>query len=306
MASRTDRVSELFDGVARPARTITSPEGVNLNIHLAGRGERAAALALDLSFISLTVVIMFLLAILTIGVFLSGTSIVGGLRWDSLMAVLTIYNFISFLVRVMYFAHFELAWQGRTPGKKICGIRVIDRRGGSLTPNAIIARNLTREVEIFLPMSALFSLAGGGWSRLLVFAWTMLFAALPLFNRDRLRAGDYIAGTVVIRMPRRRLLRDLTSETAADDAGYSFTADQLSKYGAFELQVLEELLRRPQSGESDRLLANVTVKICGKIGLQDTIPPHKIRRFLNDFYAAERAALERGQLFGHFKDDKNS
>jgi hypothetical protein len=206
----------------------------------------------------------------------------------------------------MYFAHFELAWQGRTPGKKICGTRVIDRLGGPLTPNAIIARNLTREVELFLPMSAMFALGGGGWSLLLVFAWTMLFAALPLFNRDRLRAGDYIAGTMVIRMPRRYLLRDLASAVTPDSAGYSFTSEQLSKYGAFELQVLEELLRRPPSVESDHLLANVAAKICNKIGLRDPVPQHKIRRFLSDFYAAERAALERGQLFGHFKDDKNS
>ena len=305
-AEQADRVSELFEGIKRPVRTITSPEGVTLNVRIAGRGERAAALALDLTFMSLVLIIIFCLTILTIAVFFSGNFFPDMIKLDRLMGIITIYNFISFLVRIMYFTHFELAWQGRTPGKKICGIRVIDRRGDPLSPNAIIARNLTREVEIFLPMSAMFALSGSRWSQLLLFAWTMLFTALPLFNRDRLRAGDYIAGTMVIHMPRRDLLGDLTSAVAADDAGYSFTSEQLSKYGAYELQVLEELLRHPQSNESDRLLAKVADKICGKIGLPDAIPPHKIRRFLNDFYAAERAALERGQLFGHFKDDKNS
>ena len=62
-----------------------------------------------------------------------------------------------FVVRNLYFIHFELSWRGATPGKRIVGIRVIDRRGGPLLPAAVIARNLTREVEIFIPLRVLIS-----------------------------------------------------------------------------------------------------------------------------------------------------
>jgi hypothetical protein len=212
----------------------------------------------------------------------------------------------------MYFLHFELAWQGRTPGKKICGIRVISRNGGELKPSAIIARNLSREVEFFLPAALALSLDSGisGWSTLLMFGWSIGVTALPFFNRDRLRAGDFLGGTMVIMMPKRALLKDLSLQTpqsgAAESARYSFTGEQLAVYGAFELQVLEELLRRPQTAETDKLLDGVCVKIRRKIGWPEAIPPQETRRFLGDFYSAQRGALERGQLFGHFKDDKTS
>jgi uncharacterized RDD family membrane protein YckC len=278
-----------------------------LNVSLASRGERMAAFALDALFMNLVIIGLYSVVVL---LFLSDVR-----RGVSLG--MTLFLFLSFIIRVMYFMHFELAWQGRTPGKKICGIRVIDRRGGMLTPTAVIARNLTREVEFFLPMSLLLSFSvGGRWSALLHFGWAAALTSLPLFNRDRLRAGDMIAGTMVIRTPWRRLLDDL-SASPKTETGYSFTPDQLAVYGAFELQVLEELLRRPQTADSDRLLSDVRLKICRKIGIESDaggsaeektppIPPQDVRRFLNDFYSAERAFLERGQLFGHFKDDKHS
>ena len=305
--TRTDRVGDLLSVVTRPLRTITSPEGVPLNVSLASRGERMAAFALDALFMNLVIIGLYSVVVL---LFLSDVR-----RGVSLG--MTLFLFLSFIIRVMYFMHFELAWQGRTPGKKICGSRVIDRRGGMLTPTAIIARNLTREVEFFLPMSLLLSFSvAGRWNALLHFGWAAALTSLPLFNRDRLRAGDMIAGTMVIRTPWRRLLDDL-SASPKTETGYSFTPDQLAVYGAFELQVLEELLRRPQTPDSDRLLSDVCLKICRKIGIENDsgrssgekappVPPQNVRRFLNDFYSAERAFLERGQLFGHFKDDKHS
>jgi uncharacterized RDD family membrane protein YckC len=271
---------------------------VLLSVHLASRGERMTAFVLDAIFMISAVIIFY---IVTLALLFSWE------HYQSLYAGVTLFLFLAFVIRVMYFAHFELAWQGRTPGKKICGIRVIDRGGGALTPNAILARNLMREVEFFLPLSSLIVLRfNSSWSTLFTFGWAMAITAIPFFNRDYLRAGDMIAGTMVIKMPSRQLMGDLTSGGKSAGEIYAFTAEQLSVYGAFELQVLEELLRRPQSPDSDRLLADVAAKICRRTGIAYAIPPHGVRRFLNDFYYAERAALEHGQLFGHFKDDKNS
>ncbi|MDR1134174.1 MAG: RDD family protein [Synergistaceae bacterium] len=302
MASKTDRVEELFHGVNRPARTIVSPEGVELTVRLASRGERMAAFALDMVFMIAAIVALYIIAVL---LFFARVNIAVGL---------TLIFFLSFVIRNMYFLHFELAWQGRTPGKKICGIRVISRKGGELKPSSIIARNLMREVEFFLPAALAIGLRSemGGWSALMTFGWSIGVTALPFFNRDRLRAGDFLGGTMVIMMPKRALLKDLslqtsqTSGAAAENARYSFTQEQLAVYGSFELQVLEECLRRPQTAETDKLLGSICAKILRKIGYADTLPPHEIRRFLGDFYSAQRGTLERGQLFGHFKDDKTS
>ncbi len=146
MAIRTDRVGELLEGSRRNRRVLLSPEGVPLNIQIAGNGERLMAFAVDMTFLLAAIVCLYLLLIF---VFFSGTNISVGM---------TLILFVAFIVRNLYFLHFELAWQGRTPGKRICGLRVINRSGGELMPSALIARNLTREVEFFLPVSLYFSL----------------------------------------------------------------------------------------------------------------------------------------------------
>ncbi len=295
MTVRTDRVGELIEGVKR-RRVIVSPEGLPLDIQVAGHGERLAALLLDLGFMFVVVGALYALLV---PVFFARVNV--PIAW-------TLISFLAFLVRNLYFLHFELAWQGRTPGKRICGLRVINRRGGELTPSAVIARNLTREVEIFLPLTLFFSLgvASSPWQNLALFGWALALTSLPVWNRDHLRAGDLIGGTQVIAMPKRALLGDLTSRapTAAPKAAYTFAPAQLAIYGAFELQVLEEFLRRPPSVETERLLADVCQKIIRKVGWENPVPPNEVRRFLTDFYTAERADLERGQLFGRHKADQ--
>src|SRR4029077_5810449 len=96
------------------------------------------------------------------------------------IAVLSVL-FRGFLVRNLYFVYFEIAWRGATPGKRAVGLRVIDRHGGPLLPTAVIARNLTREVEMFLPLGIL--LSGGraaegaiAWEQLSLAIWMLFFA----------------------------------------------------------------------------------------------------------------------------------
>jgi hypothetical protein len=114
-----------------------------------------------------------------------------------------------------------------------------------------------------------------------------------------MRGGDLIAGTLVISLPKRVLSNDLVERKAR----FSFTDQQLRAYGAFELQVLEELLRRPVTPQSMPLLNEVCDKICRKIGA--TMPvPADVMPFLREFYTAERAYLEREQLFGKARADK--
>lgn len=317
MAKPVDRVGELIEkgNAGRRSKALTTPEGVDLDIRIAGLGERLVAFSIDLALLLGATLVLQLLA---------------GLLFPALKAsvALTVLLFIAFMLRIAYFPHFELTSQGRTPGKKMCNLRVINREGGELTPSAVIARNLTREVEFFLPLSLLLGLdaSGGFWRQTTLVVWVLLLASLPLWNRDRLRMGDLIAGTQVIALPRRVLLGDLslgktaawTDESwrgavwteAATETGtkggarFTFTPEQLAIYGAFELQVLEELLRRPRAAETEALLAEVCGKIARKIGWREQVPPKHIRRFLTDFYTAERAVLERGQLFGKLRADK--
>jgi len=170
-----------------------------------------------------------------------------------------------------------------------------------------VARNLTREIETFIPLSVLLTTgksAGGtvDWSNLGIALWMLLFAALPFINRDRMRGGDLLAGTLVISLPKRVLSGDLVERKAQ----FSFTAAQLRAYGAFELQVLEELLRRPATPDSMRLITEVCDKICRRIDWTTPVAPADILPFLREFCTAERAFLEHEQLFGKTRADKHA
>jgi uncharacterized RDD family membrane protein YckC len=262
-----------------------------LPIDLADHGERAVALILDLLIWLCVTALLFV----TIVAF-----VVQGVAVEIATALILL---LAFIVRNLYFVYFELAWQGATPGKWVSRLRVIDRRGGPLTPSAVFARNLTREIELFLPASLMLSVGvGGGWTNLALLAWLGLFTALPLFNRDRMRSGDFIAGTIVIAIPKRALLADLVESGNR----YTFSSQQLAAYGAFELQILEELLRRPRTSQATVLLKEVCTKICAKIGWTAPVPPHEVVTFLTEFYTAERAFLERERLYGRHREDKNS
>jgi len=288
-----ERAARLFQETRRQKRQIVTPEGVPVTVEVADYGERLAAFMID--FVIWT--------LLTLAIYIPVLSLIG--RVGGSLIAISIALFLGFLIRNLYFIYFELAWQGATPGKRIMGLRVIERNGGPLLASAVIARNLTREVEMFLPLGIL--LAGGrsangmiDWSTLFIAIWLLFFAALPVTNRDRMRGGDLIAGTMVISMPRRALLSDLVEGAMQ----FTFTPQQLQAYGAFELQVLEELLRRPHQADSMQVLDEVCDKIRRKIGWTAPVPRRDVVAFLHDFYAAERAHLEREQLYGKARPDK--
>lgn len=304
----TDAASPESRGVApevkarrRGERRLLTPEGVPLNFQLAERGERAAAVLIDL-------VIMFTaIAALVLAFFFS-------LSWIGINGVfigLTIL--ISFLIRSFYFIYFELRWQGQTPGKRALGIRVIDRRGGYLRPDSVFARNLLREVELFLPMTVLFLPGEGsqGWFKLLTLVWVGIFLLLPFFNKDRLRAGDIVAGTWVISAPKALLLSDVAEGATrrkgvaeAVDPLFPFSRAQLEIYGIYELQTLEDVLRQsgPQRAETRSEVAWRIQRKIGWTGDENV----DAERFLQAFYAALRAHLEARMLFGQRRENKHS
>jgi uncharacterized RDD family membrane protein YckC len=288
-----ERTSQFFEGVRRRRREIITPEGVSIPVELADYGERLSAFLID----------WVIWVVATIAIYLPIIFLIG--KSGSILIAVSVALFVGFLIRNLYFVYFEIAWRGATPGKRVVGLRVIDRHGGPLLPTSVIARNLTREVEMFMPLGILMAggrAAEGGvdWEQLSLAIGMLFFAVLPAVNRDRMRGGDMIAGTMVIALSKRALSSDLVDGTVQ----FSFTEQNLRAYGAFELQVLEELLRRPDSAESLRVLNDVCDKICRKIGWTGPVPPSQVALFLRDFYTAERAFLEREQLYGKGRADK--
>lgn len=270
-------------------RSFVTPEGVDLQLVLGGAGERAAAFLLD------AVMIVAILVALTLILMLLFSS---SPHTGPIFAILWLLGF--FFLRNGWFALFEMGGRGATPGKRILGLRVVARDGARLTGSAVIVRNAMREIEVFLPLSFLVAQSAQGLadSFLTIFAlaWTGIFLFFPLMNRDRLRVGDLLAGTWVVQKVRATLGSDLAA-AAADRPRRVFNDATLDLYGVYELQTLEDVLRR---GNADTM-ATVAAAIRRKAGLADDGDDYG---FLYDYYAALCARLERGVMLGRRRENK--
>lgn len=291
-------------------RVAMTPEGVPVTLRLADRGARIGAVIADL------VIMLLMLIGLWLGGLLGFIGLVEmGLAADRTVAELLFSGamIFSFLLRSFYFCWFEIRWRGATPGKRILGIRVADRRGGRLTPGAVIARNIMRELELFMPLTVIFAAPGDsldGMYKLLLLVWVGIFVLMPLFNRDRLRVGDLVAGTWVIDAPKQSLLPEVATGASqpadgktGQESPITFTEAQLGIYGVYELQTLERVLRA-EGHNADGTRRDVAMRIARKIGFDGNAPRLRTRQFLEAFYTAQRARLEAGLLMGRRKERK--
>lgn len=144
--------------------TIATPEGVTLELVLAGLGSRFVARLLD--------TLIQLVGILALVLVFQATSAPG---------IVQAFVYISlFLVIFAYDVPFELLNGGRTIGKMAAGIRVVGTSGEPVSFFASAIRNILRIID-FLP-----ALYVSGSITIVVTA------------RDQ-RLGDLAAGTVVVR-----------------------------------------------------------------------------------------------------------
>ncbi|MEO1660815.1 MAG: RDD family protein [Pseudomonadota bacterium] len=276
-------------------RTLVTPEGAALRLKNSNFGERFGAFLIDVS-------LQFILIFVIIFSIVTVASAMDARGWPIALAVAQV---LIFFVRNFYFIFFEVGRKAATPGKRALGLRVADRQGGRLTANAVIARNFMREIEFFLPLSVVFSFSAEGvdaWITWLLLFWCLIFVLFPLFNKDKLRIGDLVAGTMVIHAPKVSLLKDVASvaPTVSDLPNpITFTPAQLDVYGIHELHVLEDVLRQ----STPEIKKNVANRIATKIGYTPQTGETDIA-FLEAYYAAVRRRLEQRMLFGQRKADK--
>ncbi len=290
-------------------RILLTPEGISLPVTVAGRGARIGALVLDLIFI-LVLIIGSSLALAQIaggaGQFIADTKGKGA-GAQALQFLLIVWIVIMFLFRNAYFLYFELGPRGATPGKRLTGIRIAARDGGRLTAEMVIARNLLRDIELFLPIP-LIAMAGAesGMAWIAAAGWFAIFMLFPLFNRDSLRAGDVIAGSWVLERPRRKLeaamsaRSPVTPEETAPARNYRFEDAELAVYGEFELQSLERVLREDRAESIETVYHTIAAKIGRNDGWGDE------KRFLSEYYTQLRARLEAGMRMGRRKANKHA
>ena len=270
-------------------RELVTPEGVDLRLVLAEASERMTAFLLDAGIMIGTLIALTLL--LVFATWLGGSARI--LR----EGIPVIWLLTFFFLRNFYFMAFELTPKAATPGKRAVGLRVAMRNGGPLTAEAIFTRNAMREIELFLPLGFLLA-AGfgiGGWGNIAALIWFAVFALFPFFNKDRLRVGDLVGGTWVVRVPKRVLDADLAGDEVMAEG--LFSAEALDAYGVKELNVLEDVLRR----RDPTVMKAVAERIQYKTGAPAFGSPLE---FLQAYYKELRRHLESRLLFGRRRKDK--
>lgn len=279
---------------AKMIRRLVTPEGAAIRLRLATAAERAGAFLID-------VAIQWVIVIAT----LFGLNyLLQALGQGSANIAFAFWLVFFFFVRNFYYIFFEIGQRAATPGKRALGLRVAARDGGRLTANSVLARNFIREIEVGLPLQ--FVLMGGSgagaWMSLFGLVWSGIFLLFPIFNKDKMRVGDLIAGTWVIRSPKTKLMHDITSAaSSAPDtvARFAFTTEQADAYGIHELHVLEDVLRQSTS----EIKAQVASRIRDKISWSKAHGETDLA-FLEAYYAALRRRLEQRMLLGERKADK--
>lgn len=142
-------------------------------------------------------------------------------------------------------------------------------------------------LEVFVPL-AFVATADQIWpghsaiARLGASFWSLAVAAMPLWSRSRVRLGDLA----------RRTTPNANAKDTARDAP-QFRPEQLSIYGIYELQVLEEVLRKARQPGGREAVAAVAARIRTKIDW-DPLQQGKLgdEEFLQAFYA-EQASTPR-------------
>ena len=274
-------------------RRLITPEGAAIRLKLATAGERAGAFLIDVA-IQWVIVIATLFGL---------NALIGTLSPGSANIAFAFWLVFFFFVRNFYYIFFEIGQRAATPGKRALGLRVAARDGGRLTANSVLARNFIREIEVGLPFQ--FAMMGGegasGWMALLGLVWSGVFLLFPIFNKDKMRVGDLIAGTWVIRSPKTKLMHDITSAAKSADAGsrFNFTTAQADAYGIHELHVLEDVLRQSTAEIKQQVAERIRAKI-----RWTKQPGETDLAFLEAYYSALRRRLEQRMLLGERKADK--
>lgn len=273
--------------------TIVPPEGVPFDLRIASLFARAGAQIIDI-IITVLASVLLLVAV----------GLIGSVDFSTAQAIASL---IFLFIGTPYYILAELLANGRTPGKRLLGIRAVSVAGGGLSVHQIVVRNLLKEIEIFTPVLILFSATSENlFIPLIALLWLIVVIAFPAVTAKSQRIGDLIAGTAVIAAPSAALLPDLASAPATPSGErFVFTPAQMDLYGAYELQVLEKLLRGERNEISRPRLSDAAMRIRRKIGYEEAVAPHEEEEFLQAFYTAQRGYLEQKKLFGDARADKH-
>ena len=165
------------------SRTITviTPENITLTYQAAGIASRFMAVVVDL-LIQVASIILVLLMVRWI----TGGGSHNSVGPESLVSTLGIV-ITGIVIPFFYAIFFEMLWGGRTPGKRLFGLRAVRDGGYPINFFSSVVRNILRIIDFgIIPLSTPLVLCG------------LPGLACMFLSPTYKRIGDYAAGTLVV------------------------------------------------------------------------------------------------------------
>jgi uncharacterized RDD family membrane protein YckC len=182
---------------------ISGLTGVDIELDIAGAGTRSYAFVIDWH---IRVLIALAWILLVVGINFGQ----GGIRnagW--------IVGAPAGCIYFLYHPIIEILLRGSTPGKRMAGVRIVTRQGGTPSIGALLVRNVFRLVD---SAPALY----------------LVGLLCCLFTEQRVRIGDMAAGTLLVREP----------EAAAKTLGSLGTLVSQSGLEPDMVELIDDLLQR--------------------------------------------------------------
>jgi uncharacterized RDD family membrane protein YckC len=159
--------------------TVVTPENITVTYRLAGFAPRFLAFLVDFVFQLLLVVLIVMIIRLFSGADVFGVGNV----------VTAASSIVLYLILFAYPMFWEMGWGGRTPGKRLFGLRVIREGGYPINLVSSVLRNVLRLIDFGILQLSLSAM---------VILWGLPGLACIFFSPTYKRIGDYAAGTLVI------------------------------------------------------------------------------------------------------------
>ncbi|MDM4017028.1 RDD family protein [Roseiconus lacunae] len=168
---------------------VVTPENIAFEYQLAGPFRRLPAYLIDFA-IRWGLVILIWVALMVIGGMLSVISAFPGSLGQAMFVI------GIFVIHWFYGTILEAYFNGRTVGKWLCGIRVIEIDGRPVSPRSALLRNLLRVADL-APVAAI-NTYQPEMPLLYVIPTGIVGLTTTMMTRRMQRLGDLAAGTMVV------------------------------------------------------------------------------------------------------------
>jgi uncharacterized RDD family membrane protein YckC len=175
MIGTSQRACPQTSSVDREQVRIAGLTGIDLTLDIAGPGSRSYAYIIDWH-IRLLLGLAWFLAV-SLSLLALGHSLPSLRTLSRQFAMLTFLPALG--IYVLYHPLLEIIMRGRTPGKRIAGVRIVTRNGGSPGVAALLIRNVLRLLDA-LP------------------AFYLIGLICCCVTAQRVRIGDLVAGTLLV------------------------------------------------------------------------------------------------------------